>query len=366
MKISEPTENSDRMRFLNDRVADYDYQLPAELIAQFPSAERTASRLLALSADGNIVDRKLTEIVEYLRAGDLLVLNDTKVIPARLYGQKESGGKVEILLERIVDEKNIIAQIRASRAPKPGQALRIEGDETARFKVLGREDGFFRLELEIEGDIFEWFEHVGHMPLPPYIERADQLADADRYQTVFAERQGAVAAPTAGLHYDEELLEKIRDKGVQIKTITLHVGAGTYQPVRVETIAEHKMHSEVIEVNEDVCSAIERTKLKGGRVVAVGTTVVRSLESAARAAKHELIEPYAGETDIFIFPGFDFKVVDILQTNFHLPQSTLLMLVSAFAGRENIRNAYQHAIENKYRFFSYGDAMLLERYTESA
>jgi len=344
-------------------VSDYDYQLPQHLIAQHPTAERTAARLLKLDCEGQIFDDQLCNIVDEMNAGDLLVLNDTKVIPARIFARKDSGGKVEILLERIIDERHLLVQIRASRAPKVGQSLLLDDDTLAEIKVIGRQDSFFELSISGVDDLTAWFERVGHMPLPPYIERQDIEQDMDRYQTVFAKHHGAVAAPTAGLHYDAALLDKLRDKGVQIQTITLHVGAGTYQPVRVDTIEEHKMHSEVINVSQTVCDAISATKAAGGRIIAVGTTVVRSLETAARAAQHQLIEPYSGETDIFIYPGFKFKVVDVLQTNFHLPQSTLLMLVSAFAGKQNIKRAYLHAIEQEYRFFSYGDAMLLEAHS---
>lgn len=341
-------------------VSDYNYQLPPELIAQFPPVERTDSRLLVMNTDGDLFDCQLPDIVDQLAEGDLLVLNDTKVIPARLFGRKDTGGKVEILLERISGDTQLLAQIRSSKAPRIGQVLFVDGDDDARLVVTGRQDSFFELNAEVDGDLCDWFDKVGHMPLPPYIDRADQLDDQSRYQTVFAQRQGAVAAPTAGLHYDQALLDRIKAKGVTIETITLHVGAGTYQPVRVDTIAEHKMHSERIQVSQQVCNAIHSTKALGGRVVAVGTTVVRSLESAARRASKDIIEPYSGETDIFIYPGFDFQVVDVLQTNFHLPQSTLLMLVSAFSGKDRVMNAYQHAIEKQYRFFSYGDAMLLQ------
>ncbi|MEM7358884.1 MAG: tRNA preQ1(34) S-adenosylmethionine ribosyltransferase-isomerase QueA [Pseudomonadota bacterium] len=344
----------------HQKVSDYDYQLPERLIAQFPPSERTDSRLLILSAGGEIQDAIFSDIVDRLEPGDLMVLNDTKVIPARVFGRKASGGKFELLLERIVSDVEILAQIRASRAPKIGQTLIVEGGEDAEITVIDREDSFFRLEIRTDEDLVDWFAQVGHMPLPPYIDREDQIEDQDRYQTVFAEAHGAVAAPTAGLHYDDELLRRIRAKGVQLETITLHVGAGTYQPVRAETLTEHNMHSEVIHVTEQVCRAIEDCKKRNGRVLAVGTTVVRSLETAAAQAKQRLIEPFSGETDIFIYPGYEFKVVDLLQTNFHLPQSTLMMLVSAFSGREQIMSAYQHAIEQQYRFFSYGDAMLLE------
>jgi len=343
------------------KVSDYHYDLPDALIAQYPPEKRSASRLLTVLKDVPLSNKSIGDIVDYLAPGDLMVLNNTRVIPARLHGQKDTGGRIEVLLERVTDSHEFIAQIRASKAPKIGQSLKIDGDDTVALTVVGRQDSFFVVQTNQQGSLFEWFEKVGHMPLPPYIERSDDQQDMDRYQTVFAEQQGAVAAPTAGLHYDDDLLERIRAKGVQIKTVTLHVGAGTYQPVRVDTIDEHVMHSEYVEVSQEVCDAIKHTKNAGGRVVAVGTTVVRSLETAARASSADLIEPFAGDTDIFIFPGFKFKVVDLLQTNFHLPESTLLMLVSAFAGYDRIMSAYQHAVENEYRFFSYGDAMLLER-----
>ena len=343
------------------KVSDYHYDLPDALIAQYPPEKRSASRLLTVLKDAPLSNKSIGDIVDYLAPGDLMVLNNTRVIPARLHGQKDTGGRIEVLLERVTDSHEFIAQIRASKAPKIGQSLKIDGDDAVTLTVVGRQDSFFVVQTNQQGSLFEWFEKVGHMPLPPYIERSDDQQDMDRYQTVFAEQQGAVAAPTAGLHYDDELLARIREKGVQIKTVTLHVGAGTYQPVRVDTIDEHIMHSEYVEVSQEVCDAIKQTKSNGGRVVAVGTTVVRSLETAARASKDDLIEPFSGDTDIFIFPGFAFKVVDLLQTNFHLPESTLLMLVSAFAGYERIMKAYQHAVENEYRFFSYGDAMLLER-----
>jgi len=343
------------------KVADFDYHLPDELIAQYPPAERTASRLLSAAKGQSFNDGMIVDMLDHLNAGDVLVLNNTKVIPARLYGQKDSGGRIEVLLERITGAQEFIAQIRASKAPKIGQHLIIDGDATVQLTVVGRQDSFFIVQTNQAGSLFEWFESVGHMPLPPYIERSDEDQDMDRYQTVFAEEQGAVAAPTAGLHYDEVLLEKIKEKGISIHTVTLHVGAGTYQPVRVDTIGEHKMHSEYIDVSQSTCNAIINAKAAGNKIIAVGTTVVRSLETAANAANNQLIEPYAGDTDIFIFPGYQFKVIDALQTNFHLPESTLLMLVSAFAGYEKIMSAYQYAIEQKYRFFSYGDAMYLER-----
>lgn len=349
------------MRGMN--VADFSYELPSELIAQFPPAERTASRLLKVRPSAAIEDALFADILDDLDAGDLLVINNTKVVPARLHGQKPTGGRVEVLLERVTGQHEFIAQVRASKSLKAGQVINIDGDESVTLTIVGREASFFKIQADQTGSLFDWFEKVGHMPLPPYIDRQDQLSDSERYQTVFAKQQGAVAAPTAGLHYDQALLDKIKAKGVLIETVTLHVGAGTYQPVRVDTVDQHVMHSEYIEVSQSVCDAIKETKQSSGKVVAVGTTVVRSLETAARAAGDELIAPFSGDTDIFIYPGFEFKVVDMLQTNFHLPESTLLMLVSAFAGYENIMHAYQHAIKQGYRFFSYGDAMLLEKKT---
>ena len=343
------------------KVSDFDYHLPAELIAQFPLEKRADSRLLHLQKGGVLNDLVVGNMLDKLQSGDLLVLNDTKVIPARLFGQKDSGGHVEILLERIINENQFLAQIRSSRSPKTDQQISIDGDESVSLTMRARQDAFFLLELNQQVDIFEWLQRVGHIPLPPYINRSDQKSDVDRYQTVFAERRGAVAAPTAGLHYDQDLLTKIRDKGIRVEMITLHVGAGTYQPVRADTVDQHVMHSEWIDVKQSVCDAIIDTKQNNKRVVAVGTTVVRSLETAARVANKEIIVPFQGETDIFIYPGFDFKIVDLLQTNFHLPQSTLMMLVSAFAGYEHTMRAYKHAIEQRYRFFSYGDSMLLEK-----
>jgi len=341
-------------------VADFHYELPAELIAQYPPAQRTDSRLLKVLNGREFEDAQFADILQEFRAGDLLVLNNTKVIPARLFGAKETGGKVEVLLERVTGEHVFLAQVRSSKAPRNGQRLYANGDDSVTLTVTGRQDNFFVIEVDQSGSLFDWFERVGHMPLPPYIERDDNSHDADRYQTVFAQSQGAVAAPTAGLHYDDALLAKVRDKGVRIETVTLHVGAGTYQPVRVDKIDDHVMHSEYIDVGQDVCDAIVETKRAGNRVIAVGTTVVRSLETAAQAVDHQVIAPFVGDTDIFIVPGYRFKVVDMLQTNFHLPESTLLMLVSAFSGFDTVKEAYQYAIEQRYRFFSYGDAMLLE------
>ncbi len=342
-------------------VSDFSYDLPERLIAQFPTDQRVDSRLLKVMRDRALEESRFASIVNEFREGDLLVLNNTKVIPARVFGKKDTGGKLEILLERVLDETTVLAQIRCSKAPKIGQNLVIDEDLDAKVVVTAREGQFFELSITQGKSLFDWFERVGHMPLPPYIERSDNSDDGQRYQTVFAKQQGAVAAPTAGLHYDDALLEKIRSKGVHIETVTLHVGAGTYQPVRVDNVDEHEMHSEYIEVSQQVCDAVRDTKANGGRVIAVGTTVVRSLETAAKESKGDIIQPFNGDTKIFIYPGFEFKVVDLLQTNFHLSESTLLMLVSAFAGYERIMSAYRYAIENEFRFFSYGDAMLLER-----
>ncbi|MDR9432728.1 MAG: tRNA preQ1(34) S-adenosylmethionine ribosyltransferase-isomerase QueA [Spiribacter sp.] len=339
------------------KVSEFNYELPEALIASTPLAKRTDSRLLVLdSATGGLRDAQFPAICDYLQAGDLLVLNDTRVLPARLFGKKQSGGGVEILLERLCAGAEVLAQVRSSKTPKPGAILLLEGD--IRVEVLAREGEFFRLRFPAEPPLPQLLEAHGHMPLPPYIKRADTPTDWERYQTVFAQNPGAVAAPTAGLHFDQTLLARLHDAGVQTRTLTLHVGAGTFQPIRSETIEAHQMHAEWLSVPSPVCSAIADTRAHGGRVVAVGTTVVRALEAAALSSSTPLT-PFEGETDIFIYPGFEFQVVDALITNFHLPGSTLVMLVSALAGRESILAAYQHAIEQAYRFFSYGDAMLI-------
>ncbi|HEY5718543.1 MAG TPA: tRNA preQ1(34) S-adenosylmethionine ribosyltransferase-isomerase QueA [Motiliproteus sp.] len=339
------------------RVKDFSFELPDHLIARFPTPERSGSRLLCLDGDsGELAHRQFPALLDLVRPGDLMVFNNTRVIPARLFGHKASGGKIELLVERVLDEHNVLAHIRASKAPKPGSTLLLDGGCSA--EVTGRQDALFEVCFDGERSVLSWLEQIGHMPLPPYIDREDQLSDRERYQTVYNQRPGAVAAPTAGLHFDDAMLQALRDKGVEQAFVTLHVGAGTFQPVRVDTIAEHKMHAEYIEVSAEVVAQVEATKARGGRVIAVGTTSVRSLESAARGGA---LRPYSGDTDIFIYPGYRWQVVDALVTNFHLPESTLLMLVSAFAGREHIRRAYAEAVAQEYRFFSYGDAMFMTR-----
>jgi S-adenosylmethionine:tRNA ribosyltransferase-isomerase len=336
--------------------SDFAFELPPELIAQAPLAERAASRLLCLGDRGQISDRSFRALAELLRPGDLLVLNDTRVIPARLHGHKESGGRIEVLVERVLDDRRILAQVRASKSPRDGACLHLDGAIEAR--VLGREGEFFVLEFAGEDTVLTQLERHGHIPLPPYITRADVTDDHERYQTVYAREPGAVAAPTAGLHFDTALLAQLGEQGIDSAYVTLHVGAGTFQPLRVERLEEHRMHAERVEVSAETCAAIAATKSRGGRVIAVGTTVVRSLETAAQSGT---LQPYRDETRLFITPGYEFRVVDALVTNFHLPESTLLMLVCAFAGYEPIMRAYRHAVEQRYRFFSYGDAMFLER-----
>ena len=334
---------------------DFDYSLPAELIASQPVEHRDQSRLLVLNrASEHIEDRQFRSVEGYLSVGDLLILNDTRVFPARLFAHKNSGGKIEILAERILSTHQVKAQLKSNRTPQPGAEIIINEDVSA--TVEGREDEFFILNFRSDLPALEIFERYGHVPLPPYIERDDQAEDSNRYQTVFADKIGAVAAPTAGLHFTDELLAGLTAKGVKIAKITLHVGAGTFKPVKVDDPTMHKMHSEYTEVSQEVCDLISTTKALGRQVTAVGTTCVRALESAAITGQ---LQQLMGDTDIFIYPGFEFKVVDNLITNFHLPKSTLMMLVSALAGRDNIMRAYQHAIDNKYRFYSYGDAMLI-------
>jgi S-adenosylmethionine:tRNA ribosyltransferase-isomerase len=334
--------------------SDFYYLLPDALIAQKPLAERDASRLLCMNRDTDqITDRQFTDFIGLIHERDLLVFNDTKVIQARLFGKKQSGGKVEILIERIVDDHHAIAHVRASKSPKPG-AL-IELDQDYQCVVQGRADDLFQLEFS-GANLFALLEQIGHIPLPPYITRVDDESDLARYQTVFARELGAVAAPTAGLHFDLSMMNKIQAKGVQTTFVTLHVGSGTFQPVRVENLSEHLMHKEYFAVSKATVDAVRQARDRGGRVIAIGTTAVRALESAS---KNGQLESGFGETDLFITPGYQFRSVDAMLTNFHLPESTLLMLVSAFAGYDSIRNTYQHAIDQSYRFFSYGDAMFL-------
>ncbi len=344
------------------RLSDYQFDLPQELIAQYPAKTRTESRLLHVDAEGDLSDCQFPDCVAHMNEGDVLVLNNTKVIPARLFGEKQTGGRVEVLLERILFDNVLLAQMRASKAAKVGSRVFIDGSvEGVSLEVVGRQGNFFELSVSGVEDIYSWLDEVGSLPLPPYIERSDEHDDFERYQTVFAQEKGAVAAPTAGLHFDDDLLQRIKDKGVIVCEVTLHVGAGTYQPVRVDNLLEHEMHTERLCITQEACDVINQAKKAGKSIIAVGTTVVRSLETAAQNLVEGDLYPYEGETDIFIYPGFEFKVIDKLITNFHLSESTLLMLVSAFSGREKILNAYQYAIEQKYRFFSYGDAMLLDK-----
>lgn len=339
------------------RTTDFDFYLPDELIAQFPTKERTASRLLRLDGhSGDLQDRLFAEFADFINVGDLLIFNNTQVIKARLAGQKATGGTVEALIERILDEHHVLAHVRASKAPKPGSRLIFANAFEA--EVESRQDDLFLLRINSELPVLNLLDQYGALPLPPYITHNPDETDEERYQTVYASMPGAVAAPTAGLHFDEVMLKLLQDKGVRIAYVTLHVGAGTFQPVRVDNIHEHKMHSELYSVPEETVALIQATQAEGKTVTAVGTTALRALESAARDGK---VKAGSGDTDIFITPGYQFKVVERLLTNFHLPKSTLMMLVSAFAGIDNIKRAYQHAIDEKYRFFSYGDAMLIER-----
>jgi S-adenosylmethionine:tRNA ribosyltransferase-isomerase len=350
---------------------DFHFDLPDELIAQHPLAQRTASRLLCLQGtSGAVQHRAFSDLLALLQPSDLLVFNNTRVIPARLWGQKETGGKLEILVERVTGARTALAHVRCSKSPKPGSRILLserEGAEPGQYalQVTGREDALFCLEC-IDGgpDLPAIMQAIGHMPLPPYIHREDGAQDQERYQTVFAEKEGAVAAPTAGLHFSEALLQQIDAMGVRRATVTLHVGAGTFQPVRADDIVDHQMHAEFVEVDEAVCQAVRETRAAGGRVIAVGTTAVRSLESASQGGGG--IAPFCGDTRIFIYPGYRFCSVDAMITNFHLPESTLLMLVSAFAGRNHIMEAYRQAVEERYRFFSYGDAMFISSPLEHA
>ena len=341
--------------------SDFHYELPEELIAQAPLPERSASRLLlvppgdAALSSGEFADMGVRDLPSLLQPGDLLVFNDTRVIPARLFGNKATGGRVEILIERLLANNEARAQLGVSKSPKPGSRIALDAGGEA--EVLARDDaGFWHLRFHLPEPLENWLLHAGRLPLPPYIQREPGADDAERYQTVFAKEVGAVAAPTAGLHFDDPLLDALRARGIEFGHVTLHVGAGTFQPMRVDDIHEHRMHSEWINVGAELVQQVRRTRASGGRVVAIGTTVLRALESALVDGE---LQPFAGDTSIFIFPGYRIRSVDALLTNFHLPESTLLMLVSAFAGKERIVAAYEHAVRERYRFFSYGDAMLL-------
>jgi S-adenosylmethionine:tRNA ribosyltransferase-isomerase len=339
------------------RTLDFDFYLPDALIAQHPTTTRSASRLLHLDGNSGLLqDKAFSDFVDLLSKDDLIVFNDTRVIKARLFGQKSTGGAIELMVERILNEHEVLAQIRASRSPKVGAILKLA--KAIEVEVLGRNDDLFHVKFLSDAPILELLEQYGKLPLPPYITHQANEEDESRYQTVFAKHAGAVAAPTAGLHFDENILSRIKDKGINIAYVTLHVGAGTFQPVKVDNIADHKMHSELYHISQQTVDMVKKTHDKGGKVLAVGTTALRALESAAQQGE---LKSGNNETNIFITPGHQFKVVDRLLTNFHLPKSTLLMLVSAFAGYTHIKNAYQHAVDQQYRFFSYGDAMLLER-----
>ncbi|AWK13653.1 tRNA preQ1(34) S-adenosylmethionine ribosyltransferase-isomerase QueA [Candidatus Fukatsuia symbiotica] len=361
------------------RVTDFSFTLPESLIAHSPYSQRSGCRLLSLDGQSGCVTHGIfTDLLQTLQRGDLLVFNNTRVIPARLFGRKASGGKLEILVERVLDDHRVLAHVKTSKAPKPGTALLLGDDQPVDMTavgtvipatVLARHDSLFELRFDDQRDVFTLLHTIGHMPLPPYINRPDEAVDRELYQTVYSERPGAVAAPTAGLHFDQPLLDALRAKGIEMAFVTLHVGAGTFQPVRVENVEQHVMHAEYVEVPQAVVDAVLTCKARGKRVIAVGTTSVRSLESAARNAeenavhnsKNAAIVPFLGDTRIFIYPGYHYRLVDALITNFHLPESTLIMLVSAFAGYKNTMKAYQQAIGEKYRFFSYGDAMFISR-----
>ncbi|MFL6714222.1 MAG: tRNA preQ1(34) S-adenosylmethionine ribosyltransferase-isomerase QueA [Sulfurifustis sp.] len=338
------------------RKTDFRYELPAQLIAQYPASVRSQARLLEVERGGGCVDRHFADLPDCLRAGDVLVFNDTRVIPARLFGSKETGGRVEILIERVLDGHRALAQVRASKPPKPGQAVDLDGGVRAR--VLARVEPFYELGFETDAPLLDILERVGHMPLPPYIDRTDRTEDRERYQTVYARVPGAVAAPTAGLHFDAPLLARLDALPVERTFVTLHVGAGTFQPFRTEEVEGQRLHKERFQVTEAACDIVNRARAEGRRIVAIGTTAVRALESAARDG---VLTPIDGETDIFIYPGFRFQIVDALITNFHLPESSLLMLVCAFGGTERVLNAYRHAVRERYRFYSYGDAMFVTR-----
>ncbi|WP_406812092.1 tRNA preQ1(34) S-adenosylmethionine ribosyltransferase-isomerase QueA [Histophilus somni] len=353
-------------------LSDFYFDLPDELIARYPKRERSSSRMLQLNGqNGELFHRTFSDVADLINEGDLLIFNNTRVIPARMFGRKASGGKIEVLVERVVNEHHFLAHIRSSKSPKENTVLFLGEDKLGEGKgvemlMKARHENLFELELSDKSTaLLDILQKIGHMPLPPYIDRPDEEADKERYQTVYNKVPGAVAAPTAGLHFDDELLTQLKNKGVNFAFVTLHVGAGTFQPVRVENIEDHKMHAEYVEVPQEVVDAVLSTKAKGKRVIAVGTTSVRSIESAALFAEENnsthLLEPYFSDTSIFIYPGKKFRVIDCLITNFHLPESTLIMLVSAFAGYQHTMNAYKSAVENRYRFFSYGDAMFITK-----
>ncbi|EHA1125797.1 tRNA preQ1(34) S-adenosylmethionine ribosyltransferase-isomerase QueA [Vibrio navarrensis] len=348
------------------QVSDFHFDLPDELIALYPQPERTASRLLQLNGNtGEVKDGTFKDVLDLVQPGDLVVFNNTRVIPARMFGRKASGGKLEVLVERMLDDKRLLAHVRCSKSPKPGSTVILGENDQYSAEMVARHGALFELKLNGDKTLLEVLEEIGHMPLPPYIDRPDEDADKERYQTVYNQKPGAVAAPTAGLHFDAQLLEQMQAKGVELAYVTLHVGAGTFQPVKVDNIHDHHMHAEYAEVPQEVVDAIAATKARGGRIIAVGTTSVRSLESAAQDAlkKGTELAPFFADTEIFIYPGYQYQLVDCLITNFHLPESTLIMLVSAFAGYEHTMRAYQHAVDNQYRFFSYGDAMFIEKKT---
>ncbi len=348
------------------QLTDFSFILPEKLIARYPRPDRSQCRLLSLNGiTGQTGHGQFTAILDKLEPGDLLVFNDTRVIPARLFGCKASGGKLELLVERLLDDHRVLAHIRSSKSPKPGAQLLLGDDHSIRATMLARHDALFEIRFDDDRDVLSILNQAGHMPLPPYIDRPDEQIDRELYQTVYNEKPGAVAAPTAGLHFDQALLSALRAKGVETAFVTLHVGAGTFQPVRVTSILDHVMHAEYVDVSQETVDAVLRCKQRGKRVVAVGTTSVRALESAAQAAiaakSDQLIISFVGDTRIFIYPGYQFQLIDILITNFHLPESTLIMLVSAFAGYHHTMKAYQQAIELNYQFFSYGDAMFITR-----
>ncbi|MBW8192725.1 tRNA preQ1(34) S-adenosylmethionine ribosyltransferase-isomerase QueA [Neiella marina] len=347
------------------KVADFSFELPDELIARYPQTDRSSSRLLCLDGNsGALAHRQFTDIIDQIHPGDLLVFNDTRVIPARAYGRKVTGAKLEVLIERIVSPQQALAHVRCSKAPKPGSQIILE--DKVEVAVTGRQDALFELQLSGEQNWLDVLDDIGHMPLPPYIDRPDEDSDRERYQTVYNDKPGAVAAPTAGLHFTDELMAAIKAKGADIAFVTLHVGAGTFQPVRVDDVKDHVMHAEWADVPQATVDKINQTRANGGRVIAVGTTSVRSLESAAQACfvenkdpNQQQLKPFCQDTSIFIFPGYQFQLIDAMVTNFHLPQSTLIMLISAFAGYDHVMAAYKAAVDNQYRFFSYGDAMFI-------